>query len=66
MRMFGEGERILAFMRIMARTAGRPSLRLFAVAAFGLALAACSKCDMPTWHHDSAPAPQSCHDGPAQ
>jgi hypothetical protein len=57
-------ERILAPMRTtIMRTAGRRSLRLLAIAAFGLALAACSKCDMPTWRHD-APAPQSCHDGP--
>jgi hypothetical protein len=53
-------------MTTTARTAGRRGLRLLAIAAFGLALAACSKCDMPTWHQDSAPAPQSCHDGPAQ
>jgi hypothetical protein len=31
--------------------------------ALGFSLAACSKCDVPTWHRDSAP--QSCHDGPA-
>jgi hypothetical protein len=45
---------------------GGRSFQLLAVAAFALALAACSKCDVPTWRHDSPAAPQSCHDGPAQ
>jgi hypothetical protein len=33
--------------------------------ALGLSLAACSKCDIPTWRHDSADGTQSCHDGPS-
>jgi hypothetical protein len=33
------------------------------VLAAGLALGACSKCDVPTWQPNKAP--QSCHDGPA-
>jgi len=33
--------------------------------ALGLTLAACSKCDVPTWRHDTPTAPQSCHEGPA-
>jgi hypothetical protein len=33
--------------------------------ALGLSLAACSKCDIPTWRHDSPAGPQSCHDGPS-
>jgi hypothetical protein len=55
----------LALMRTIQRAAGARSFRLFAIAAFGLALAACSKCDVPNWRHDSPAAPQSCHDGPA-
>jgi hypothetical protein len=39
-------------------------LRLLMVSSFGLALTACSKCDMPTWRHDTGSAPQSCHDDP--
>jgi hypothetical protein len=30
-------------------------------ALLSLALAGCSKCDVPTWWHGN-PAPQSCHD----
>jgi hypothetical protein len=53
-------------MRTIQRAAGARSFRLFAIAAFGLALAACSNCDVPTWQrHYSPAAPQSCHDGPA-
>jgi hypothetical protein len=52
-------------MRTIVQFAGDRTLRLLAVVAFGLALGACSKCDVPTWRHDSPAAPQSCHDGPA-
>jgi hypothetical protein len=45
-----------------ARIAADRLLRLLMLVGFGLALAACSKCDMPTWRHDTAP--QSCHDDP--
>ena len=51
------------------RRARRLTPRPFAVIAsllVGLSLTACSKCDVPTWHHDSPVAPQSCRDGPAQ
>jgi len=52
-------------MRTIAHVAGDRMLRLVVVVAFGLALGACSKCDVPIWRHDSTAAPQSCHDGPA-
>jgi hypothetical protein len=52
-------------MQTIVQFAGDRTLRLLAVVAFGLALGACSKCDVPTWRHDSPAAPQSCHDGPA-
>jgi hypothetical protein len=51
-------------MRSFARLAGDRLVRLALVAAFGLALAACSKCDVPVWRHDTVPNPQSCHDDP--
>jgi hypothetical protein len=41
---------------------GKHRWRLLAVAVSALALGACSKCDMPTWHRDTPGAPQSCHD----
>jgi hypothetical protein len=41
------------------------TLRLAVVIALAQALAACSKCDMPTWRHDTPAAPQSCHDDAA-
>jgi hypothetical protein len=46
------------------RIAGDRSVRVLLLALVALALAGCSKCDMPVWRHDSAP-PQSCHDEPA-
>jgi hypothetical protein len=52
-------------MRTITDLAGARSSRLLVVVVFGLALGACSKCDMPTWHHDPPAAPQSCHDGAA-
>jgi hypothetical protein len=36
--------------------------RLLVVVGFALTLAACDKCFMPTWRHDTPAAPQSCHD----
>jgi hypothetical protein len=62
MLVFAEGERILGLMRTIRHVVGRGCFRLLAIAAFGLGLAACSKCDVPTWRHDSPAAPQSCHD----
>jgi hypothetical protein len=44
----------------------RRCLPIVASLLLGLSLAACSKCDVPTWHRDSPTAPQSCHDGPTQ
>jgi hypothetical protein len=38
-------------------------LAAFLAAGIGLALAACSKCDVPTWRHN--PAPGACHDSGA-
>jgi hypothetical protein len=43
----------------------RPFLAIVSSLALGLTLAACSKCDVPTWRHDTPTAPQSCHEGPA-
>jgi hypothetical protein len=65
MRVCRQGDRILGLIRTIAHIAGDRTLRFLAVVAFGLALGACSKCDVPTWRHDSPAAPQSCHDGPA-
>jgi hypothetical protein len=39
------------------------SLRFAVVIAFAAALAACTKCDMPTWNPNRAPS--SCHDDAA-
>ena len=36
--------------------------RLVIAGCVVLALGGCSKCDIPNWHRDAAPAPQSCHD----
>jgi hypothetical protein len=50
-------------------TATQRAMRRAAVLAvilgFGLALGACSKCDVPTWQPRPA-GPRSCHDGPSQ
>jgi hypothetical protein len=35
------------------------------IVGLGIALGACSKCDVPTWQPNRA-VPQSCHDGPSQ
>jgi hypothetical protein len=57
-------------MRTKLRGSGDRRVRLLMAIvsslALGLSLAACSKCDVPTWHRDSPTAPQSCHDGPTQ
>jgi len=45
-------------------TARARGLALLAIAALGLALGGCSKCDIPTWGSPSPLPPQSCHDGP--
>ena len=48
-------------MPIIRRIADSRSARFLMLALVALALAGCSKCDVPVWRHDSA-APQSCHD----
>jgi hypothetical protein len=40
-------------------------MTIVAALALGLSLAACTKCDIPTWHPNSPPGQQSCHEGPA-
>jgi hypothetical protein len=65
-----EREWALGLMRTIARGAADRRGRLFVIAALAttlaMALGACSKCDVPTWRHETLPNPQSCHDGPAQ
>ncbi len=50
----------------IARFAGDCLVRLCLLAGLGLALAACSKCDVPTWPPTWPPKfggpPSSCHD----
>jgi len=48
----------------IARVVGRRTLRLVVIAGFAVSLAACDKCSVPTWRHDTPAAPQSCHDDP--
>jgi hypothetical protein len=39
---------------------------LFALLGCGLAVGACSKCDVPTWQHSQlGQSATACHDGPA-
>jgi hypothetical protein len=47
-------------MPIITRMANGRSPRFLMLALVALAMAGCSKCDMPVWRHDTAP--QSCHD----
>ncbi len=49
---------------ILRYRAPRAVAIMAALLGLGLALGACSKCDVPTWQ-PNRPAPQSCHDGPA-
>jgi hypothetical protein len=49
-------------MRNIGRMMAEYALRLLAAGGLALTLVACSKCDVPNWNRDSAPAPQSCHD----
>lgn len=48
-------------MPTIRRIANAHSARFLMFGLVALALAGCSKCDMPVWRHESA-APQSCHD----
>jgi hypothetical protein len=56
-------------MRTVVRRDRDRRVRLFVTIIsslfLGLSLAACSKCDVPTWRSNSPTGPQSCHDGPA-
>jgi hypothetical protein len=49
---------------IATRRAVRSLAALTVIAGLGLALGACSKCDVPVWQPRPS-GPQSCHDGPA-
>jgi hypothetical protein len=51
-------------VRSIRRLAAQRMMRLVIALCFGLALGACTKCDVPTWM-PNAPAPHSCHDGPS-
>jgi hypothetical protein len=44
----------------IAHSVVRPVFTLAAIAALGLALGACSKCDVPTWQPQQQ-VPGSCH-----
>jgi len=55
-------DRSAATMADSVCRAGGRLLRTFVVVACALTLAACDKCQMPTWRHDTPAAPQSCHD----
>jgi hypothetical protein len=48
-------------MPTLRRIANGHAARFLMFGLFALALAGCSKCDMPAWRHEGA-APQSCHD----
>jgi hypothetical protein len=62
-RTWGKRDRTEGIMPTIARIAGDRLLRLFVVAGFGLALAGCDKCIMPTWQPNRAAGPPtSCHD----
>jgi len=66
-QQLGSWRRALRLTPDIARGAGDRTLRLFVVAGFALTLAACDKCSVPVWRHDTPAAPQSCHDdAPAQ
>jgi hypothetical protein len=53
-----------ASVQSIGRLAAQRMTRLLIALGLGLALGACSKCDVPTWM-PNAPAPHSCHDGPS-
>jgi len=67
MRQCGGRRQSVWLVPNITRVAGQRTLRLFVIAGFALTLAACDKCSMPVWRHDTPAAPQSCHDdAPAQ
>ena len=49
-------------MHKLRQIAREHASRLVIAGCLVLALGGCSKCDIPNWHRDAAPAPQSCHD----
>jgi hypothetical protein len=51
-------------MRVAIERTVRPLSALLAICCLGLALGACSKCDVPNLLPHQA-GPQSCHDGPS-
>jgi hypothetical protein len=51
-------------MPTIRRIANGRAARFLMFGLIALAMAGCSKCDVPGWRHDDA-APQSCHDGPS-
>jgi len=51
--------------RIAPRAAARLAAVLACIIGLGLALGACSKCDVPTWMPNNQNAPHTCHDGPS-
>jgi hypothetical protein len=51
-------------MRVAMKRAVRALSALLAICGLGLALGACSKCDVPNLLPNQA-GPQSCHDGPS-
>jgi hypothetical protein len=59
---------VFQMARRISRMAPHPAARRAAVLAcilgLGLALGACSKCDVPTWMPNQN-APHTCHDGPS-
>ncbi len=62
MRLQDEWDGARGLVRNIGQTIAVHGLRLLAAGGLALTLAACSKCDVPNWNRDSAPAPQSCHD----
>jgi hypothetical protein len=67
LQQLGAGRPTRGLVPNLASAASGRALRLFIVAGFALTLAACDKCIMPVWRHDTPAAPQSCHDdAPAQ
>jgi hypothetical protein len=53
-----------AFTQLADYRALRRLAVLTAMCGFGLALGACSKCDVPNWL-PSQPGPHACHDAPS-
>jgi hypothetical protein len=56
--------RLTPIGRVLPVRAVRPPSALIVICCLGLALGACSKCDVPNLLPHQA-APQMCHDGPS-